>query len=284
MTLWLALSVALGAEGGCRSVAPLLEATNRALLDVETAEAEKRLKAAEEALLACEERFDPEVLAELWLLEGVLRTVQEDAEAATDAFAAAHRASPGRWDDAYGPAMRAQYDAARQESTQAGRVELVPALGSNQAWLDGAAVAENPVEMPSGLHALQVADASGAVQWSQILWVPPNERMRIDTEVPTGTAAPAPAPEPVVGPEPEPPKPASERPRRKIDPLIVGGAGAVVAGGVLLGVSVERSAAMDDATSYDDLRARYHEHAGTRISGLGLLGLGVAAVGVGFAF
>ncbi|MEZ4318215.1 MAG: hypothetical protein R3F61_11965 [Myxococcota bacterium] len=273
------VAVAFADGPACPAVPPLLDAANGALVEVETDAAQQSMRKAEEALLACRAIFDPKTLGRLWLLEGVLRTVEGDETAATDAFAASGRVAPDAWQDVYGPTVRGRYEVALTRDPGASDLELVPELGANVAWLDGVRAEGSTVPTTGGLHAVQISDPTGVVLFSQILWLPPGDRMRLETGVPTASRVevevpgPVPRPEPVVAREP-----------KRIDPLLVGGIGAAVVGGTLMAWSFERSAAMGSATEPDVLRSRYHQHAASRISGLGMLGLGVTAVGLSFTF
>ncbi|MCB9674730.1 MAG: hypothetical protein H6737_06410 [Alphaproteobacteria bacterium] len=268
-------ALAADAPPPCPAVPPLLDAATAALVEVETSTAQARMDEAEEALLACREIFDPLTLGRLWLLEGALRSVEGDEPAANDAFAASGRVAPEAWQDVFGPTIRGQYELARVRDPGASVLDLLPELGANRAWVDGAPVEGAPIETTGGLHALQIADPTGVVLFSQVLWLAPEERMALETGVPTAARI-----DTVEAPVPV----AVAPPKKRVDPLLVSGAGAVAVGGALLAVSFERSAAMRSATDPDALRARFHEHSATRISGVGLLGLGALAVGASFAF
>jgi len=273
------LSLAMAAEVACPDVPPLLDTADHALLDVQTTEAQESLSAAEQALLRCREVFDRETLGRLWLLEGALRSVEGDQDAADDAFAASGRVSPDGWNPDYGPSMRSQYELARVRSPGTAKLVLVPELGGNQAWIDGARVDAEPIQSEAGLHALQVTDPTGVVLFSQVLYLPADDQMRLETGVPTANRVEAKLPEPTFVAVPVGPAP-----KKKLKPWVLGGGAAALLGGALFALSFERSAAMEDATDAASLRARYREHGVTRVGGLGLLGVGVGVLGYGFVF
>jgi hypothetical protein len=254
-----------------------MKAVDAALADLDVKGAWAGLKAGEEALLACDVRIRPEQYGDLWIREGVVESLRGNEDASDDAFAAGGRVAPEGWRAQYGDVLKARFDLLQIRRKLPARLRLLPPPGGNRVWIDGSEVEvadPSRIDVVSGLHGVQLLSPDGAVQFSQILWIAPDDTATVETGV-----APAPVPEPAPMPIPVEPK----KPRKRIDPLLVGGIAGVVAGGTLLAVSFERSAAMDDAGTPEALKSAYDLHVGTRIGGLGLLGLGVAGVGVSFA-
>lgn len=260
----------------CPKVAPLLDKASAAMVELELDTASSRLAAADRALEACHEVYDASTLGQLWLLEGVMAILDGKELDAADAFRASGRVAPDAWKDVFGPAVRAQYEASMAETAPSGALQLQPDLGGNRAFLDGEEFDANPHSVESGLHALQISDPTGVVMFSQLLWVPPDDTLRLETGVPTAAVA-------VAGPDQAPRSPLV-RERKKVDPLLVGGIGAIVVGGASLALSLERADAMDDAEDWKSLQSRYREHGVTRVAGVGLILAGGAAVGMSFAF
>lgn len=270
MILWLTTALA----GPCDEIAPALTDALAALSDLEVAVAEARRADAEQAMLACDRVADRALLGRLWLVEGVLRFLEDDMASADQAFAASTRAADDAWIDEFGPKVEARYDLARRAARWPSTIRLTPELGGNAAWFNGQS-GQAEAELPAGLHLIQVADPDGAVKFAQVVLLAPALTLEIDTGVAT---APLPEPEPIV----EPPPPLPPRPKRQIEPLplIAGGAAALGAGFVAF--SAERAASMGKADTGVGLRSSYRASLGAAGGGAALLGL--SAVGFGLHF
>lgn len=279
--VWMGLAFAAEPEPTtaptCPAFVDALDEVDTKLAALDVAGATDALAVGEQALIACDAVFSANQLGALWLREGVVESLQGNEAESNDAFAAAGRVAPDLWNANYGGALRAKYDLARVRTLPPAKLRLQPPPGGNAVRVDSQEVdgTLEVLELTAGLHGVEVLDPAGTVQFSKILWLAPDETSTIQTGV-----APAPLPEPDVKTVPvvQPPS------RKRVSPLLVGGIASVVAGSALLAVSVERSAAMDDATTAEALKSTYDLHVGTRIGGLGLVGLGVVGLGASFAF
>jgi hypothetical protein len=258
--------------GACDDVGRALDDAAAALLDVRTTEAEVALREAEDALLICDRPAQPAALGRLWLVEGVLRFVEGDDEAAGQAMAASSRVTPdATWADVYGPKVQARYDKARKAPAWPSTIRLEPELGGNVHWLDGA-IATQESTVPSGLHLVQVADPDGSVRFGQIVFLAPAQTLALDTGVPT-----APLPARVT------PDPVAPLERRKAGPLPWVAVGSGVVGAALMGLSAERYASMQRVESGTALQSSFRTSMGAGVGGLALLGVSGLSVGLHLA-
>lgn len=168
----------------CPSLDAILQRGHEALVDLRTDEVQDTLDEAERSL-ACGSPASPEVLGDLFLVEGVLGTVLGDEQRALAAFQALARTSRASFDDVYGDEVRAMYERAAGVPAGIGSIELAPGLGSNVAWLDGVQAPRLSNQI-AGLHVVQVSDHLGAVKFGRIVYLAPDQILEVHTGVDPG--------------------------------------------------------------------------------------------------
>ena len=161
--------------------------------------AHKALGRAEEAF-GCGTLADTTTLADFWLVEGSLLHYQGDVAGSKESYASAARIAPERWNPDLGEALYKVYQEASSNELGQGSIDLKPKLEHYIGALDGTEVSF-PVEVPEGLHLLQVGKNSEEVMFGKIVWVSPGDT----SVVPTGIKEEAPKVTPPPVEEPEPP-------------------------------------------------------------------------------
>jgi hypothetical protein len=213
-------------------------------------------------------RLDPETVARFWIAEGAAASLGGSADAATRAFRAASRVDPDQWTTAFGPALRAEWEAAARLAGESGTIALEPQPADRSTWLDGSEVAF-PTETADGLHLLQVGDDA---VWGAIVLVPPGETfiVRVPDLPPIAPIEVAAAP--------------AERPRTRRTAFLAGGAACLVAGGAFAWMAESKDDDIANAEDTDELDAARRSQQQLAAVSYGLLGLGAAGIVVGFAW
>ena len=184
------------------------------------------------AAFGCGPLAAPEHIARVWLAEALLDSAHGDDPAADESLWAAARISPSTWNEAYGPRLRARWEAASARSEPArGLLHLDPALPAGWIGAVDGAVLDFPAHLPGGPHLLQVGTAPDRMTTARIVLLPPGLDLRVALDLPATPIAPTPMPMPVA-PEPS----GGRRARRIVSALIVGGVSAGLYG-VTIGTS-----------------------------------------------
>ena len=170
------------AHAACPDPAAAVEVARDAVLALKDEVAAEALATAELGL-TCGAWATPELLADLWLVEGARAGLGGHPLDAADAFSAAARVAPGRWDADLGPDLRRVYDEATQQPSGApGELRVKPELPELVVRLDGAVVAQ-PAIIASGLHLVQVGPANGPVIFGRMFLQPADEILTVDTGI-----------------------------------------------------------------------------------------------------
>ena len=154
---------------------------NQAQGDVEgffLAEAESEINRTKRAF-GCSGLPNSDLLARMWQAEGVIQTMQGNADVASLSFAAAERMAPGSWNENYGEEMKGVFAlaAAKVESKPAQlRFKSLPK--GSQVAIDGV-VQEAPFNLDGGLHLVQVGPPNEVAEWARVIEVPAGEQMVI---------------------------------------------------------------------------------------------------------
>lgn len=201
-----ALLLILKSALACDDPTALIGAAQSALLEVRLDDTKARLAEAE-AAFACSEFVTPALLARMWQIDAVRLSLTGKAAASDDAFAASAQADPDVWDAAYGPDLRARYEAAAARPSPIGHIALIPPLENYQAMIDGR-VTYLPAVVPAGLHLIQIGPPEGPAAFARLFFLPDGENLEIET----GLVEQAPAPVAEVAPEPT--KKRRERPSK----------------------------------------------------------------------
>ena len=183
------------------------------------------------AAFGCGPLAAPEHIARVWLAEALLDSAHGDDPAADESLWAAARISPSTWNEAYGPRLRARWEAASARSEPArGLLHLEPPLPVGWIGAVDGAVVDFPAHLPGGPHLLQVGTASDRMTTARIVLLPPGLDLRVALDLP----APAPVAPAPVAPAPVASDPSDgRRARRIVSALIVGGVGAGLYGATL---------------------------------------------------
>lgn len=188
------------AWGATCDLATDLDAAERSLFALEYAEAGTYLALVEEGF-ACGPASTAEV-ARFWLLTAGLASFTEDDVNVDVAFTAARAADSGFWVEALGVDLKARWEAVPPVDEVA-VVTLDPPPWGYEVRVDGN-VHEGPLELPAGLHVIQVHD--GPARFGRVLRVVPGQPALLPTglEAREEPVAVAPA-APVTPTAPEPP-------------------------------------------------------------------------------
>lgn len=282
-----ALLIPARAAAACEEAAPLVGATERAVVSGRLGDVPE-LVAATEAAFACGPPAPRDLLGRWYRVQAAWFSLSDAPEEARLAWRSAALASPGSWTDALGPALHAeQVRALETTGSGNGTVALVPPPDTHQTLLDGLHV-PFPVSTPPGLHLVQVIDpGSGtAVFARQVFLLEAGERFELDTgPLPGGSPAPTGAtPPPMADSAPvERLAPGSpDRATRTRWPLWAGlGAGALA--GTAAALARAQSAAMQAATDAESLDTAWGRQRALGFTAYGLAGVAVVGVSVGLA-
>lgn len=180
MSIFLLLAVAGAAVAAtpCEDPSTWIASAERNVVRYFLTEAEADLAKAEEAF-GCSALPDQELLARLWLTEGVLLTLQGDEPGSQRAFSAARRLAPDLWREDYGDELRARWEAAPVAEGR-GRIELHPLPKDALVGLDGS-FAKPPLKPPPGLHLVQVFPPERPAVFGRVVDLPPGEVLDVST-------------------------------------------------------------------------------------------------------
>ncbi len=163
--------IAVGALAApCGDPAAALDDAYAALQTLDLARVEQRVAEAQ-AAFGCGPVAPPSQLGRFWLAKGVARGLAADADAASDAMAAARRADPGLRGDAWGAEVASLWSAA---GAPAGTGHLLTAteLGRGDFTVIDGQPATFPAEVAAGLHVVQVGRFDTAF-WAAEVYVQP---------------------------------------------------------------------------------------------------------------
>lgn len=177
----------------------LLESFESAILEGRLDEAEQ-IKQDTIRALSCGAPADRDWLARWWLGEAVLSSLLGEEQPADDALAAAVRASPGVWVDAYGPAFRQRYDtivslvqAGDPRFLSEGHVVVAPSPRDEAlAVLDGQLVEGLDLQTTSGYHLLQVGPSQSDMRYAGLIYVLPGHDLVVRAQLEILETRPAP--------------------------------------------------------------------------------------------
>lgn len=178
----------------CDEVQAAVVSANAALdgLDVDRAQA---LLSAVRERFTCAAVPSPAVLAQYWLAEGRLAALNGAEAIARLDLEAARRLDPSLAVTGQGEPVESLF-ASSVGASDVVRVDLATPLG--RAWtvsLDGAPVTAWPVEVPRGLHLVQIGDGAERTLFAKVMRVEPGAVARVDHGLPE--APPPPEPEPL---------------------------------------------------------------------------------------
>lgn len=266
--LWLLMSWTTAQAQAPEALAPCLDPAivvgqaKSALIDARLEEVAERV-ADVEAALGCAPLVAPELLSELWMIEGVRLYFAQDPAGASRAFAASSRLHPLPWTPEYGLELKAFYDeavAAPRGEAQLSLYEVPPGVS---AALDGEPTAF-PAAVIEGPHLVQILSEDDEVVAAHMVMLPPNEAM----EIRVGPIAPRPV------------APPSTTQRRPV--LLVGGSVAALAAGGTYALARVQDNTMSSATATSSLEGAYQRQKLLAGTTYGLMGL--SAVGFGLYF
>ena len=229
-----------------------------------------------EASLSCAPPVDPRTLAAFLRAEGAWFHLSQLPDEARLAFQSAARLAPTEWTPAFGSELRSVFEAAA-EAPNAGQgsiqLEPEPADPHLVIYIDGTPTTV-PAQLASGLYALQLVrskDApvpSGTARFGTLVAVFPGEDLRVN---------------PGVLPVEPPP---SETAIRAQGPswLLASAGGTLLVSGVTAALALHQPNVAAQASSLAEVNRAQRRQQTLAITSYSLLGAGVVAAGVYFAW
>ena len=160
-------------EGPALVLAQAQERLNEARFDQA-----RNLLASAEGAFGCGEVADPALLAHQWLIEGALEYYDtRDADAASEAFAAARRVAPDVWIPDLGAEVRAHWESVTQPE-ESGTLSVQGAPEGAVVALNGTVVTL-PATAAAGLHLVQVGIDEQDIRYARIVYVPPSQSVSL---------------------------------------------------------------------------------------------------------
>jgi hypothetical protein len=261
MTLLLTLGTL--ARAACPDPEPALARAMEALITGDTVPAKAALMEVE-ASFPCAP-VTPSLLARHWLARGA--AAEQEGDAAGPWFAVARHVSPETWEPRLGPGLRSTWSAA----TAAGATLAIEPSG--HAWVDGTLMTAWPIPTTAGPHLVQVLDSAGAVSFSRVVTLLPDERALVQTgltpSLPTLDAAPTAA-------RPPSPPPVTRPPRRGRTALAAGAVVTLVISGTAAWQARAQDDAMRNAPDLDTLDRVYGTQVAWAWTAWGTLGTAAA--------
>lgn len=178
--------LATASAAPCPDAQEHVYAAKEAVLQLDLEAAEASLLRAEQGL-ACGLPALPDMLAELWIVEGALRTLQRDDDSAELAFGAARRTSPTLFVREFGPDVQRRWEGATP-SRELGHIDAMPDASAYRVFLDGTEVVF-PVDAEAGLHLVQVTHRD-QVRYGKVLLVLAGDEHLLLTELPVEPSEP----------------------------------------------------------------------------------------------
>lgn len=250
------------AHAACPDLGEVLSMAETELQDVHLDAVHADLERAHEAL-GCGTVARPEQVARLWLIEGVTALVENDPTTAADALQAVARIDAGQFEDRYGPRVLAAWQEAIEAVPGRARLVIDPIPPGSQRWIDGRPVrGDEPTT--SGLHVVQVTDATGRVRHGEVIFLDAGQHYTIETDFQDSITTPPPPPPP--------------RKRRIRAPgwAVVAGLAAASAVGTGVYASTQNQG-YRKATRYDELDRVRARQVGAATATYGLGGVAAAA-------
>ncbi len=137
-------------------------------------EAAKAALVEAEVAAGCSGVVSPETLGQWWLIDGAIADTEGDTAGAVASWKAAGRVAPELWIADFGEVLKARWVAANDApGSEVGRVNVEPTLPEGySAWIDGVEVSL-PIEVPVGLHLVQIGRTEGAMSLARMVVVSP---------------------------------------------------------------------------------------------------------------
>ena len=197
--LWLVLGPSGAAAAPCPDRAAELERLEQAVATADFGSVNERLDDVVDAM-SCGKVATPDQLSDLWNGEGAYLALSGESVAAIDSFQAARRVAPGRWNDTYGGGLKKAWEAA-PEAASSGTIDVDPRPRWWSVFVDGAPVADLPVDAPTGLHLVQLGPSADDIRSAKVVFLRPGSTAVAALEDDEGPK-PAPAPPPTVATTP----------------------------------------------------------------------------------
>lgn len=177
-------------EAELRSAA--LDRAQRAVLLLNVDRADAAIEKVEEAF-SCGGLATQDQLARTWILEGALRHILGDADAARAAFRAAAEIDPEVWIDDLGSELRTLYLAAEEEEVGSATIRLDPKPEGWVTALDGV-LTPFPATAPPGLHLVQMGPRQDDTRLARIVSLVKGETQVLTTDEVADQVVPTPKP------------------------------------------------------------------------------------------
>ncbi len=281
-------ALAQGTAADCPDLTSSLRQVREGLDGVRLQEATSAGAEAEASLSCQTEVVNTLGLSSLFQLLGSCHLYLGDMAQAEVYFGRAVAVSPaGGIDPSLGAQVASIYEDVRSRVLSVATGSFQGQAGL-QAWVDGRALPGGlPLDVASGLHLLQQRLPDGS-QVNHLVRVAPGQQYRLDSAggAPRlGGLAQTPAPAEVPAPVPTAPPPAQDpvssspapaEPRQVPWGWLAGGAGAMAAGGLVMGLAAASHSSFDSTADIDEL-----DGLRARTNVLGALGIGLEVVGLG---
>ena len=178
---------AMAAPPACADGALALDDAYSALQTLDLERVELRLTETRGAF-ACGPVASTALLARFWLAEGVSRALAADADAASDALAAARRLDPSIHADAWGADVASLWSAAGNPAGTGIFLSAIDLGRSDFVAVDGAPAAFS-TPLPAGLHYVQVGRFNNAF-WASEVYLEPDAQLTLDIVKPAANDLP----------------------------------------------------------------------------------------------
>jgi hypothetical protein len=167
------------AQAQCDDPFELVKRAERAVLEARLDDAQRRLVDME-AAFGCGPAASPDLLARMWISDGVMRSMKGAKSDASISFAAAYRASPGLWTEDFGNRLKTEYEASGQRESAPADLRLVPLPQGYGVAIDGVAW-DTTSSLTDGLHLVQVGPDAAPMEFAKVVLLSPNAMLKVQT-------------------------------------------------------------------------------------------------------
>jgi len=133
------------------------------------------------ASFGCSDKAQPPQVARLFLVHGMIRFLQDDMAGAERAFWSAKQLQPTTWQEDYGPKARALYESASLAGSASPASVSMKGFGAGDWLTVNGLEATPPLQLPPGMHLLQVGSGDIA-RFARILDIQPGTDLIVSVQ------------------------------------------------------------------------------------------------------